>query len=126
MNLQMVAQDFSLTPSLQNYLQRRLGTAFARASSRVMRIVVRLRDLNGPRGGCDMVCQINVSIPGQSDVVIREVQTDMYKAINAAVKRAAYRTRVLTHKRSAPRYGKPAAMPESFRPMTDEETSARD
>ncbi|NDP60233.1 MAG: HPF/RaiA family ribosome-associated protein [Oxalobacteraceae bacterium] len=124
MNLQMVAQDFSLTPSLQDYLQRRLGAAFARVSSRVMRIVVHLRDLNGPRGGCDMACQISVTIPGQPAVVIREVQSDMYKAINAAIKRAAYRARVVTHRRSSPRYAKPDIMPDTS--LHSEEPGARD
>ena len=124
MNLQMVAQDFSLTPSLQNYLQRRISAAFARASSRVMRVVVRLRDLNGPRGGCDMVCQISVTMPGQSDVVIREVLTNMHKAINAAVKRAVYRTRLITHRRSTPRYEKATPSPDTS--QLNEETSDRD
>ncbi len=124
MNLQMVAQDFSLTPSLQNYLQRRLSAAFERASSRVMRIVVRLRDINGPRGGCDMVCQISVTLPGQPEVVIREVQSDMYKAINAAVKRAAYRTRLITHRRSTPRYEKAGPSPDTS--QINGETSDRD
>ncbi len=64
MELQLVAQEFSLSPSLREHLERRVRFAFARARSKAVRIVVRLRDLNGPRGGRDKVCQ--VSRPGMA------------------------------------------------------------
>ncbi|HZW11832.1 MAG TPA: HPF/RaiA family ribosome-associated protein [Noviherbaspirillum sp.] len=90
MDVQMVTQEFSLTPSLREHLRRRVRFAFGRARDRVMRVVVRLRDLNGPRGGQDKVCQVSVTIPGNPDVVVRAVHADMYAAIDRAVKRAAY------------------------------------
>lgn len=92
MDVQLLAQEFFLSPSLREHLERRLRSAFSHARDKVLRIVVRLRDLNGPRGGRDMVCQVSVTIPGRPEVVIREVQEDMYNAIDNAVKRAAYRT----------------------------------
>lgn len=92
MDVQLLAQEFFLSPSLREHLERRLRSAFSHARDKVLRIVVRLRDLNGPRGGRDMVCQVSVTLPGHPEVVIREVQEDMYNAIDSAVKRAAYRT----------------------------------
>ncbi len=104
MNVHMVAQEFFLTPSLREHLDRRLRFAFSGARDRIARIVVRLRDLNGPRGGRDKLCQVSVIMPGRPEVVIREVQEDMYNAIDRAVKRAAYRaTRLITRKHRAPR-----------------------
>lgn len=104
MELQLVAQEFSLSPSLREHLERRVRFAFARARSKAVRIVVRLRDLNGPRGGPDKVCQVSVTMPGQPEVVIREVQEDMYNAIDGAVKRAAYRAmRMVMRKRPSSR-----------------------
>ncbi|WP_019140152.1 HPF/RaiA family ribosome-associated protein [Noviherbaspirillum massiliense] len=100
MNVQMVANDFSLTPSLRDYLERRLRFAFTPVRDRITAVAVRLRDLNGPRGGRDMLCQVCVSMPGQPEVVIKEVQEDMYAAIDLAVKRAAYRAiRLVMRKR---------------------------
>lgn len=90
MDVQMVAQEFSLTPSLRGHLLRRLHLAFAHAHDRAMRVVVRLRDLNGPRGGQDKLCQVSITMPGRPALVIREVHADMYAAIDLAVKRAAY------------------------------------
>ena len=101
MELQMVADEFSLTPSLREHLEHRLRSAFAPARTRISRIAVRLRDLNGPRGGRDMLCQVCVRIPGRPEVVIKEVQEDMYAAIDLAVKRAAYRARRLLTRKPA-------------------------
>lgn len=91
MDVQMVAKEFSLSPSLREHIGRRLNSAFAKARHKVGRIIIRLRDLNGPRGGRDKVCQVTVELTGRPAVVIREVQENMYFAIDSAVKRAAYR-----------------------------------
>lgn len=100
MEVQMVAREFSLTLPLQHHLQRRLNFAFSHARSRVARIVVRLRDLNGPRGGADKLCQVSVVMPGRPQVVVCEVREDMYHAIDRAIKRAAYRaTRLIRRQR---------------------------
>lgn len=91
MQVHMVSPEFSITPSLREYLEQRLHTAFGPVRGRIGDIVVRLRDLNGPRGGRDMQCQVSVKMPGKPEVVIREVQENMYNAIDRAIKRAAYR-----------------------------------
>lgn len=104
MDVQIVAQEFSLTESLRQHLHRRLGFAFAWARRHVPRIVVRLRDLNGPRGGRDKLCQVSVQIPGLPDQVVRDVQEDMYAAIDRAIKRAAYcAARIASRKKTLPR-----------------------
>lgn len=111
MDVQMLAQEFFLTSSLREHLERRLRFAFTHARSSVARIVVRLRDLNGPRGGRDKLCQVSVIMPGQPEVVIREVQEDMYNAIDRAVKRAAHRAmRLVTRRRRSPRHSAPEAL----------------
>ncbi|MGV3743445.1 MAG: HPF/RaiA family ribosome-associated protein [Burkholderiaceae bacterium] len=102
MHIHMVANEFWMTPSLREYLESRAHFAFSALRSRAVRISVRLRDLNGPKGGRDMMCQVSVAIPGQPEVVVKDVQEDMYAAIDKAVKRAAYRaTRIIMRKRSA-------------------------
>ncbi len=91
MQVQMVSPEFSLTPSLREYLEQRLRAAFGPLRGKIADIAVRLRDLNGPRGGRDMQCQVSVKMPGKPEVVIKEVQENMYNAIDRAIKRAAYR-----------------------------------
>jgi ribosome-associated translation inhibitor RaiA len=91
MDVQMIAQEFFIAPSLRDYLERRLHLMFARARKHVARVVVRLRDLNKPHGGPDKLCQVRVTLPGRPEVVIQEIQEDMSYAIDSALKRAAYR-----------------------------------
>lgn len=113
MQVHMVSPQFSLTPSLREYLERRLRNAFAPLGGKIAEIAVRLRDLNGPRGGRDMQCQVSVSMPGMPAVVIREVQENMYNAIDRAVKRAAYRvSRLASRPRLARRQVLPLTEPE--------------
>lgn len=95
----MVARDFVFSPALKEYIERRLNAALARARHRVGRIVVRLSDLNGPRGGRDKVCQVSIAMPGQPEVIVRKVQEDMYFAIDSAVSRAAHCARRLSSRR---------------------------
>jgi putative sigma-54 modulation protein len=101
MHIHMVANEFWMTPSLREYLESRVRFAFSALRSKTVGISVRLRDLNGPKGGRDMMCQVSVMIPGQPEVVIKDVQENMYTAIDKAVKRAAYRaTRIVMRRRT--------------------------
>lgn len=91
MQVYMLAKGFMITPALSNYLERRIGMSLSPAKDRIQNIAIRLRDLNGPRGGRDMLCQVSITIPGSPTVVVKEIQENMYSAIDGAIKRAAYR-----------------------------------
>ncbi|MGE5651804.1 MAG: HPF/RaiA family ribosome-associated protein, partial [Bacillota bacterium] len=93
-----------LTPSLRDHLARRLRFAFISLQNKIQSISVRLRDLNGPKGGRDMLCQVAVVIPGRPTVLIKDVQEDMYAAIDSAFKRASYRaSQMITRQRDVMR-----------------------
>ncbi|MGB5259488.1 MAG: HPF/RaiA family ribosome-associated protein [Gammaproteobacteria bacterium] len=89
MQIAIQARGFSLTDTLENHVSNRLGFTFSRASSRVRRVYVRLSDLNGPRGGVDKRCLIEVRLDGLPAVVVEDVQPDMYTAVDRAAGRAA-------------------------------------
>ena len=104
MQVYMLARGFMITPALSSYLERRLRASLVPAKDRIHDIAIRLRDLNGPRGGRDMLCQVSITIPGYPTVVVKEIQENMYSAIDGAVKRAAYRAiRILMQHRTAVR-----------------------
>lgn len=107
MQVRMVAKDISMTASMRDYIERRLRFAFSPMMEKSMEVAVRLSDLNGPRGGCDMLCQVSVDLPGKQKIVIKEVQDNMYNAIDIAIKKAAYYVmQILVRRRQASR--KPA------------------
>ena len=104
MQVQFVSKEFELTPSLREHLARRLQRAFVSLHNRIQSVSVRLYDLNGPKGGRDMLCQVAVIIPGRPTVLIKDVQEDMYAAIDSAFRRASYRvTQLVTRQRNTVR-----------------------
>lgn len=83
------ASGFALTDSNVQFLHRRLHFALDRLSDSVQRVVVRLSDINGHRGGIDKRCHLQVQLQGVPDVLIEDVQPDLYLAITRSADRAA-------------------------------------
>ena len=88
MLIDIQARNFSLTNALRGHIERRLAFALSSRDEHIQRIVVRLSDVNGPRGGEDKCCHIQVMLPKLTDVVIEDIEVDMYVAIDRAADRA--------------------------------------
>ena len=88
MQMDIQALGFPLTKSLNERVKRRMRFALSGRADAVQRVVVRLSDLNGPKGGRDMCCQIRIVLNQLADVVIRDVETDLYVAIDRGFDRA--------------------------------------
>jgi hypothetical protein len=54
----------------QALIAERLGAALRGIAGRVERVVVRFEDLNGPKGGSDMSCRIQLAVSGQPLLVV--------------------------------------------------------
>lgn len=87
MQIEIQARGLALTESLCAHVERRLRLVFGSGHRSLRRIVVRLSDDNGPRGGKDMRCRIQVRIAGASPVVIEDTETSLYVAIDRATDR---------------------------------------
>ncbi len=66
-------------------LRRRLGLKLAKFARSVERLSVRVTDVNGPRGGVDQVCRINVALIGLPPVVVEERAASLDAAIDSAI-----------------------------------------
>jgi len=88
MQIDIQARNFSLTQALRSHIERRLAFALSTRDEHIQRILVRLSDINGPRGGEDKCCHIQVVLPHLADVVIEDTEVDMYVAIDRAIDRA--------------------------------------
>ncbi|MEW8691405.1 MAG: HPF/RaiA family ribosome-associated protein [Candidatus Thiodiazotropha endolucinida] len=87
MQIDIQARNFSLTEALRGYVQRRLRGVIACCNDYIQRVVVRLSDINGPRGGADKRCHIQVVLSGLPDVVVEDIEADLYVAIDQATDR---------------------------------------
>ena len=73
---------------LRETVERRVRFAFRRLHALVPRADIKLDDINGPRGGADKRCQIQIPLPRHNGVVIEETDADLYVAIDRAASRA--------------------------------------
>ena len=89
MQIEVQARGFTLTQAIRGYIDRRLRFALSDRYAQINRVRVRLSDINGPRGGCDKRCHLQVLLPGQTGVVIEDTESNLYVAID----RASDRTR---------------------------------
>ena len=67
----------------------RLQFVLRRVRWLVPRATMRLSDVNGPRGGVDKRCQVELETDGNGKVVIQAVARDWRSAIDSALGRAA-------------------------------------
>jgi ribosomal subunit interface protein len=88
MQIDIQARDFSLTPALRNHAKRRAHFALTCYDDHIQRVVMRLSDINGPRGGVDKRCHLQVVLSGLPDVVTEDTEADLYVAIDRATDRA--------------------------------------
>ena len=89
MKIGIQCRGFSLTSAIAGRVRKRLDFLLGRRFRRLRRVDVTLSDLNGPRGGVDKRCLVKVSIDGLRPVVVEDVQSDLYMAIDRAAGRAS-------------------------------------
>jgi len=105
MHIDIQARGFPLTEGLREHTERRLKFALSWASHDLRKVVVRLSDINGPRGGEDKRCCIQVVFPGVPDVVIEDTEADLYIAIDRAVDRTERSVARLLERQREHRHG---------------------
>lgn len=88
MHIDIRAREFPLTEALQQHAERRIRYALSRNDHRILRIVMQLSDVNGPRGGNDKRCHLRVVLNGMPELVAEDIEADMYMAINRATTKA--------------------------------------
>lgn len=88
MEIDIQARNFLLTDGLKRHVQRRVLFAVGRFKDKVHRVIVRLSDINGPRGGVDKRCQLLLRVDGMPDIVVADTEMDLYSAIDRAADRA--------------------------------------
>lgn len=87
MQITIQARKFVLTDALRNYAERRLRFALTCCGDHIQRVVMRLSDINGPRGGEDKRCHLQVILSGLPNVVVVGTEADLYTAIDSVAER---------------------------------------
>jgi ribosomal subunit interface protein len=79
--------DFDLTPLLRQYALEHLAAKLLKHARRIQTVIVRFEDRKAVRDGLDMVCRVEVLIPGQPPLIVEEIEPDLRAAIDLAADR---------------------------------------
>lgn len=88
MRLEIRSPRLPVGDGVRAYVERRMRFALGRVASALERVVVRLGDVNGPRGGEDKRCRVSLVVRPGTRLIVDELDHDLYAAIDRAAGRA--------------------------------------
>jgi ribosome-associated translation inhibitor RaiA len=80
----------TLGDGFMTYIDGRLRTRLRKFQRDIVAIVVRCVDVNGPKGGIDQVCRIQIGLRGKKDIVVEQHAEEARKAFDLALQRAEH------------------------------------
>jgi len=84
MRIEISASGFRVTPELREYVLRRLHFKLGRFSERIDLARVKIVEVNGPRGGVDLHCRIQVFGADVDGLVTSALAANLRSAIDEA------------------------------------------
>jgi CBS domain-containing protein/ribosome-associated translation inhibitor RaiA len=93
------ADGASLDRAERDYLRRKLGSKLGKFARAVERASVRIKDVNGPRGGVDKVCRLKAVLRGLPSVVVERRDASLRAAMDGALARMERAVRRIVQRR---------------------------
>jgi ribosome hibernation promoting factor len=88
MRVEIRGRHIEVTDEIRAYGERSLDFALARLGVRIESVRVYLLDMNGPRGGVDKCCRIDVRLRPTGSVFVEEAASGLHSALDRAAGRA--------------------------------------
>jgi hypothetical protein len=79
----------ALPEALAAYMRGKLGMRLGPFALQIERVTARFEDLNGPRGGVDTECRIQIAMVARPNLVVTERAVDARRAFDGACRSAA-------------------------------------
>ncbi|HET9932003.1 MAG TPA: HPF/RaiA family ribosome-associated protein [Polyangiaceae bacterium] len=89
MKIVVVFRGIEASDALREHVVLRAQRELQRFSDEVSSVVVRVQDINGPKGGIDKRCHVTVRGRAMAPVVIEAMSADPYSAAESGLERAA-------------------------------------
>ena len=91
MELEVRGRNLSLSEPIEALVERRFAFALGRFSNEIRRVDVKLADINGPRGGVDKLCKVEVTLAHGGRVRAQSTELLARDAIDRAAERVGRR-----------------------------------
>ncbi|HEY7372516.1 MAG TPA: HPF/RaiA family ribosome-associated protein [Polyangia bacterium] len=86
-HLEVRTRGFELTDALYQRAVDHIAAKVARHARFISLVTVRLEDVNGPKGGLDKRCRVELLIAGAAPIIVDETDQDAYAAVDLAGER---------------------------------------
>ena len=87
MKLEIRVRGVEAADALREHAARRVHFHLSRFGHEVAAVVMRISDLNGPKGGIDKRCQITVTGPRLGSATLDDRSSDAHSAVDLSVER---------------------------------------
>ncbi|MFT5085603.1 MAG: putative sigma-54 modulation protein [Lentisphaeria bacterium] len=89
MRLQIHSRHVDINDTLREHIKHKIQIAFSRLEQHISRVLIRISDVNGPKGGIDKYCHLELSIDHKENIIIKDRQAELHTAIHSAIQRAS-------------------------------------
>jgi ribosomal subunit interface protein len=83
--IRVLGRQVEVDESVHAHIARRIDFSLGRLSPHILRVTVTIVDINGPRGGEDKACRIEVRLRAAGSVFAEDADASLYAAIDQAV-----------------------------------------
>ena len=84
----LIRSSFDYSDALSRHIERRVTAALRSQVAQIEGIVLKLADVNGPRGGAnDKVVRITVSLKPWGRLIATAASSDIYRSVDSAAQR---------------------------------------
>ena len=108
MQIELRESNVSVLEPLRDHVERKLGLATRRFEREIATVVVRIVDINGPRGGLDKCCRMIVRFVDARACFVEATDADAYAAVTTAAARLDERISRMASRRRLGRTGRRA------------------
>ena len=88
MFIKIHVSGFKLSDKLKSHAESKARLMLGLYVDRISRVDMYLADVNGPKGGEDMLCKIKVDVLGQKPVIVQQNAETLREAIDICAHRA--------------------------------------
>ncbi len=88
MDVTLDTRKVAVPATYKSRLARRVSGFFTRFDHSVRRLHVTLKDVNGPKGGRDKVCQLNIEMTDGNQIIVQERSNRFVRAMGLCIRRA--------------------------------------
>ena len=88
MQISVNSTNLDISEKLNLELNQRIKSTFSRINERIAKVTISLKDINGPKGGNDKECKVQLTVPGLQPVVVASRKDKVGKAISASLRTA--------------------------------------